>query len=192
MRRGAPSAILPLVSVLSGFAPLSRRGLLKGGLALGGAVLVAEVGLLGVRGHAPSARGLRCLGDQAYRTLSRLAEALFPAGGAFAAGAADVDLARAFDAFLADEPEDERRDLGRALVWLEWGPVLYDRRGRTFSRLGEAERLEHFERWGVSDDLLRRQVAVAFRRFLSIVFYDRPEVWPHLGYDGPLFRPVAP
>ena len=48
--------------------------------------------------------------------------------------------------------------------------------------LEEAERLAHFERWGTSDELLRRQVSVAFRKFLSLVFYDREEVWPEIGY----------
>lgn len=179
------------MSALSGFAPVSRRRFLRGGLLVGGVALAASAGLLAVRGHAPSVAGLACLDDGRYRTLASLATALFPEGGAFGPGAAGRDLARAFDAFLVDEPDDERRDLERALVWLEWGPVLYARSPRTFSNLGAEARLAHFEAWATSDDPLRRQVALAFRRFLALVFYDAPEVWPHIGYDGPLFRPVA-
>lgn len=135
-------------------------------------------------GSAPAVTGLTCLSPRAYRTLSRLAAALLPSGGAFPLGAADVDLARSFDVFLADEPPWNQRDLQLALTLLEYGPLLFDKRWAAFSSLDDAERLAHYERWATSDDLMRRQVALAFRKFLSMVFYDSPEVWQHIGYDG--------
>lgn len=175
------------MSALSGFAPLSRRRFLRVTFAVAGA-LVAGVGggALGLRGCAPAVEGLRCLSAHEYRTLAALAVALFPEGGAIPPGAAPMDLARLFDGFLADEPEYNKSDLKNALLWLEYGPVLYERSLRTFSHLTEAERLAHFEGWATSDDLLRRQVSLAFRKFLSLVFYDRPEIWPHIHYEGPL------
>ncbi|MCC6556875.1 MAG: hypothetical protein IT372_28305 [Polyangiaceae bacterium] len=176
------------MSALSGFAPLSRRRFLRATLTAAGALVAATGGALALRGWAPSVEGLRCLSDQEYRTLASLALALFPEGGAIPPGAAGMDMARAFDDFLADEPEHNRSDLKAALLWLEYGPVLHDRELRTFSHLGEAERLAHFERWGASADLLRRQIALAFRKLMSLVFYDRPEVWPHIGYEGPIFK----
>ena len=170
------------MSVLAGFAVLSRRRLLRGALGVGVLAASGVGGLLALRGRAPEVPGLRCLGAQGHRTLTSLATALFPEGGAFALGAAPLDLARAFDGFLADEDEDRQGDLEKALLLLEFGPVLYDRRAVTFSHLSPDERLAHFERWIDSDDLVRRQVALAFRKFLSLVFYDRPEVWPSIGY----------
>jgi hypothetical protein len=165
------------------FAIVSRRRFLRLSLAAG-AFLLAGGGawVLARRGPAP---GLRVLTDREYRTLAQLARALFPEGGAFPVGASDVDLARAFDAFLADEPEWNRTDLSRALFLLELGPFLFERRLRAFSGLSAEERLAHFQRWG-EGGLLRRQVATAFRRFLALAFYDTPAVWPHIGYDGPL------
>ena len=53
------------------------------------------------------------------------------------------------------------------------------------------ERLAHFESWSTSDEPLRRQIALGLRKLLALVFYDHPAVWPHLGYDGPMFRPVT-
>ena len=76
--------------------------------------------------------------------------------------AVDPDLARAFDAFLADEPEWNRDDLKKGLLLLEYGPVIFEGRLSTFSQLGAAERLAHFERWG-QGGLLRRQLALASR-----------------------------
>ncbi len=170
--------------MLEGFSVLSRRRFLRWTLGAGAAVTAGGGGLLALRGHAPGVAGLRILGDHQYRTLTRLAQALFPASVGD-----ELDMARAFDAFLADEPEWNRSDLGRALFLLEYGPVLFERRATTFSYLTPEERIAHFEAWSMSDSLPRRQVAVAFRRFLSIVFYDRSAAWARIGYDGP--RPMA-
>ncbi len=143
--------------------------------------------LLWLRGRAPAVAGLRCLGDHEYRTLRQLALALFPREGGFPVGADDVDLTRSFDAFLADEPPWNREDLKKGLFLLEYGPLVFERRLVTFSNLPAAERLAHFERWS-GGGLVRRQLALALKRFLALVFYDRPEVWPYLGYDGPQVR----
>lgn len=160
----------------------TRRRVLKGAIALASIAAGGVGGLVALRGCAPSVDGLKCLSDHEYRTLTALATALFPVGGAFEPGAATFDLARAFDGFLADEAEDRRGDLKKAMTLLEYGPLVYDKRVVTFSHLSAEDRLAHFERWAESDDLVRRQVAVALRRFLSVSFYDRLEVWPHIGY----------
>lgn len=172
------------MSALAGVSVLSRRRALKLGLGVFGAVATGgTAGLFAIRGRAPSTAGLSYLDDHHYRTLTALAVALFPDGGAFAAGASTADLARVFDRFLEGEPHDRRSDLKRALTLLEYGPLLYERRLTTFSNLAPEERLRHFERWTTSDSLVRRQVALAFRKFLCIVFYDRPELWPDIGYS---------
>jgi len=169
-----------------GFSILSRRRLLRGSLAAGGFLFMGGLGLWALRGRASRVEGLRSLTDHEHRTLSALARALFPSGGAFAFGSEQAGLERAFDGFLADEPEWNRADLKRALFLLEYGPVIFEARPRTFSNLSEAERLAHFQRWSESRTLIRRQVALAFRKFLSLVFYDQPAAWPGIGYPGPL------
>ncbi|MCC6214406.1 MAG: hypothetical protein IT376_06030 [Polyangiaceae bacterium] len=165
---------------------MQRRRWLRGALTTVGLVGAGGVGALAaLRGRAPAVAGLRFLDAQGYRTLRALAEAALPRGGAFPFGAADTDLARAFDAFLADEPRERQAELATALLLLEYGPLLFDGRAVTFSHLSEAERLRHFETWATSEDLLRRKVSVGLRKFLLVVFYDRPEVWPALGYSLP-------
>ncbi len=174
------------------FSVLSRRGLLKLTLTAGALLFMGGGGLLALRGRAARVRGLRCLSDHEYRTLRALAQALFPRHDQSDAAVDEFDMARAFDNFLADEPAWNQSDLKRALFLLELGPVLFAGKLRTFSHLTLDERLAHFESWTISDTLLRRQVALAFRRFLSLVFYDRPEAWSEIGYEGPLVNVPAP
>ena len=176
----------PAVSSAADFSFLSRRSLLKVSLGAGALLVMGGGGLAALRGRAARVPGLACLSDHEYRTLAALAQALFPRGGAFELGADDLDMARGFDTFLHDEPAWNQGDLKRALFLMEIGPVIFEGRLRTFSNLTPDERVAHFEAWTLSDMQLRRQVALAFRRFLSLAFYDQPKVWEHIGYEGPL------
>lgn len=157
-------------------------GGLGGLVGLGGA---ATGGLLGLRGCAPSVPGLRVLGDHGYRTFANLVATIVPPGGAFPDGADPDRIARLFDAYLADEPEAVRDDLLLAVDLVELGPVLFDGRLATFSNLPPAERLPYWDGWATSDSLTRRKVHVALRKFVLLVSYDDPALWPHVGWPGP-------
>lgn len=169
--------------------PVTRRKALKWlGIGAGSAVGIAAVGvggLFALRGCAPAVAGLRVLSAQGYRTLNALIEVLVPAGGAFPERADGDRLARLLDSFLADEPEQTQDDLTLALDLVEFGPVLFDLRTATFSHLSAEEQQAHWEGWGASDSLTRRKVFVAFRKFVMLVFYDDPAIWPRIGYPGP-------
>jgi hypothetical protein len=167
------------------FSFLRRRTFLKlgvGGLAaVGGGI----GGLAALRGSAPRIEGLRILDAHEHRTFQSIARAQLPSGGAFAAGADELQLAAAFDAFLADEGPENQSDLKTALALVEYGPVVFERRLTTFSNLGEEARLAHWRSWGESDLVLRRQVATAFRKFILLVGFDHPAAWGAIGYPGP-------
>lgn len=172
------------------FGFLSRRRFLKLGLLGGGAMLTAGgvgVGsLFALRGTAPEIEGLAILSAHEYRTLLNLARTHLPPGGAFDEGADDAELARAFDGFLADEPKENIRDLKLAITLIEFGPVVFGGSFSTFSNLSDEARLAHWKSWIESPRLLQRQAATAFRKFFSLVFYDRPAVWPAIHYPGPV------
>jgi hypothetical protein len=174
---GAPAA--------ASFAFLTRRRVLALGAGAVGVLLVGGLGLDRLRGMAPAVAGLRVLDVHEYRTLDLVATAILPSGGPFALGAENADLARAFDGYLADEPPENVEKLRRAILLLEYGPVLFEHRLVTFSNLSPEERLAHYRSWAESEVPVRRQVAVAFRKFMTLVFYDRPEVWPFIHYPGP-------
>lgn len=174
------------------FSFLSRRRFLKVGLVAGGAILgVGGGGLLALRGRAPKVEGLDVLDAHEYRTLQSLVEVMLPATKAIPVDAASMDLPRAFDAFLADEPEHNVKDLQKALVLIEFGPLLFDKKVATFSRLDLEDRGAHWDDWAVSDNLLRRQVSIAMRKFFNLVYFDHDEVWPYIGYPGPSMKRVG-
>lgn len=171
------------------FSFLSRRRFLKASLVAGGAILgIGGGGLLALRGRAPSVSGLRVLDDHEYQTLQSLVEVMLPKTAAIPVDAASMDLPRAFDDFLSKEPEHNVKDLQKALVLIEFGPLVFDKRVTTFSRLAPDERAAHWASWGASDNILRRQVSIAMRKFFNLVYFDHEEVWPYIGYPGPSLK----
>ncbi|MCA9604863.1 MAG: hypothetical protein KC619_04690 [Myxococcales bacterium] len=165
-----------------GFSVIRRRRFLKWGLGAGGALLGGgALGYLSLFGIAPNAGALRVLNDREHRTLRNLVTTICGP----MAQRERRSIADAFDDWLADEPANVIEDLKNALTWLELGPVIYDGRWTSFSDLGHGRRETHFFSWMVSDDLMRRQVATAFRKFVSLVCYDTPASWPRIHYPGP-------
>ncbi len=139
-------------------------------------------------GAHPKVDGLRVLDAHEYRTLRSLVEVMLPKTEAIPIDPESMDLPRAFDDFLADEPEHNVNDLRRALVLIEFGPLAFDKKLTTFSRLDVAERATHWQEWALSDNLLRRQVSIAMRKFFNLVYFDHEQVWPHIGYPGPSMK----
>lgn len=171
------------------FSFLSRRRFLTVSLVAGGAALgIGGGGLLALRGRAPKIEGLRVLDAHEYRTLQSLVEVMLPKSDAIPIDAAPMDLPRAFDDFLADEPEHNIKDLQKALALIEFGPLVFDKRVTTFSRLDVDERTVHWDAWALSDSLLRRQVSIAMRKFFNLVYFDHEAVWPYIGYPGPSMK----
>lgn len=166
----------------------TRRRFLQAGIGVAAVLLAGGGGLAALRGRPPRVQGLLALDDQEFRTLSAVARTHLPPGGPIAPGADQLELARAFDRYLADEPRDVQRDVKHALTLLEYGPLLFERRLVTFSNLPPAEQLAHWKRWLDSKSLVRRQISWTLKKFLSLVYYDSPPVWPAIHYPGPSFR----
>ncbi|MBI1945038.1 MAG: hypothetical protein HYS27_05045 [Deltaproteobacteria bacterium] len=169
---------------MDAFAFLRRRTFLKLGVAGLAGLGVAGGGLVALRGSALAVGGLGVLDAHRFRTLLAIAEAQLPVEGA-GAGAVCDRLARLFDGFLQGEHEENVGDLKTALLLVEYGPVIFERRLTTFSNLVPDQRRRHWRGWMESELAVRRQVSLAFRKFFHAVFFDDPAVWPQIGYPGP-------
>jgi hypothetical protein len=156
--------------------PLSRRSLLGGGVLLAAGYAIGHGW-----GHRPvPGSGGAFLAASPLATLSAALEALLPEGAPAAAIARDVD------GFLASGDPVLGSQLSLALRILEHtagaGPLGFHR----FTRLDPAGRRGVLERWRGSGFGPKRQIADAVRRVALFSYYSRPEIWPALGYDGPL------
>src|SRR5262245_17042497 len=128
----------------------------------------------------------RAVADDALR-LRAVLDALVPRGGAFAMGASDTDL----DAALARQFA-RLHPLGpvglRLLLWtLEWGTLVFERTGR-LSRLDPAARERALAAWETSRLGPRRQVVASLKLLALMHFYERPALWPAIGYDDGYLR----
>jgi hypothetical protein len=178
----------PPAFISAAFPELTRRALLARSLvALGSAATLPAIAGACAPSRVPPA-GLRVLALGEWQVLAALADTVVPRGGAFALGAADVDLAARIDALLAAQPRELAAGARGALLFLEYGAPLLGGRLARFSRLGDADREAVFAALPASFGLARR-VYAGLRGLCLFAFYALPESWPAIGYDGPWVTP---
>ena len=92
--------------------------------------------------------------------------------------------AEELDRFLGGGGREQLPDLSLALGLLELVPggLFATRR---FSTLPVEEAAEVLDAWATSRIGVRRQIHMALRKSARFLWYDRPETWGALGYDGP-------
>ena len=169
-------------------AHIDRRTFLRGSFGAGallafGAVLPATA-RAAESALTPPAR-LAVLSASAWTTLTHFAAYAIPRGGAFALGAADVDVAGAVDRWLEGADPLLVADLQRGLALLEWGPLLQGRALRPLSWLSR----EDADAWLASLPSSRFAFARDLHRALTdlclLGFYSTPAAWIAVGYQGP-------
>jgi hypothetical protein len=63
---------------------------------------------------------------------------------------------------------------------------------KTFRSLNVERRREYFALWSRSDFLVRRQFYSSARALAMIAAYSMDDVWPAIGYDGPILPRAQP
>ena len=114
--------------------------------------------------------------------LRAVLDALVPPGGPFAIGAADTDLDAALARYFARLHPLGPAGLRLLLRAIEYGAVVFERT-RPFSRLDPAARARALAAWEASRLGPRRQLLASLKLLALMHFYERPEVWPAVGYD---------
>src|SRR5438105_14437465 len=88
---------------------ITRRGLLRAGVAFGVVGVVAGGGVRWLVSDRPTAPGRAALSDREAKVVFALAEAHFPANNALGVSAWDVDVVTQADAYLASLLPADRR-----------------------------------------------------------------------------------
>lgn len=173
------------------FATTRRRFLAAG---LGGAALLGTGGLLGwvKLGYSlPPGEVALALSIKEMAIVRALVEALLPASDGLPSGL-ELGVHQRIDEELWSQPDAVRSDLKAALQLIEHGPPLFGSFGRMTS-LSPEERVRVFEQMLTSGVDVVVQAGVAFKQLCQIFYFTRPEVWPHIGYDGPwMLTPKPP
>lgn len=150
---------------------VTRRRIVLGGAALGGAGVVA-IGL-GARLEAPAA-GARALSAAELATVASIGEVLFPAG-VFPIDGGHPEVVAEVDRVVGDTLDALRaRGFRYVLRTLEYATV--GSRGSRFSRLDVDTRRAVLEAWADPTVLVRRVSWDSLRVILGMAFFVQPEV----------------
>ncbi len=153
---------------------ISRRALLKGGVAAGSALALAA----GIR--LPSAGpGFRTLSEHEGLVVAAVAGTMFPRG-AMPVGGLDVDIVGRVDEIVTELATIHGAGFRYLLRGLEWGSVTSH--GRPFTKLATTEREEVLTLWGEPDIVPRRVASDALKMVLAMAFFSFPEVLDAIGY----------
>ncbi len=119
--------------------------------------------------------------------LRQVLDALVPRGGPFPTGAADTDVDLALARYFARLHPYGPAGLRLLLRAIEYGAVVFEHTP-PFSRLDPARRERALAAWESSRLGPRRQLLASLKLLAMMHFYERPDVWPALGYDDGYLR----
>jgi choline dehydrogenase-like flavoprotein len=123
------------------------------------------------------------LGNRQFAILRRAAEAILPAGGTLAPGAADTDVAGRLASFVGGLPGWQTRVMGAMLVAWELSPLISSYR-RPFGRLSPAERQAYVKACLQRRRGPRRALALWLKSLCLMAYCSHPRVEEAIGFTG--------
>ena len=122
------------------------------------------------------------LSQWARNTLRALTEVVLPRGDDI-----DIDLCDHSvdftDYYVGFFPTHLRLGFPLGLLLLEFGPILYMRRLKRFSKMKLEDREKYVAGWVDSKSALRRDLIKGVKGLALVAFYSHPQVMDHIGYD---------
>lgn len=171
---------------------LPRRRFLKLGIVSGALFAGGGIGLAWFRaGYAlqPGERPI-ALTTKEFVVVRAVVRALFPADGDLPSGESLGLVQRVDEEVWAADP-DVARDLAWGLQLLEHAPRFYGMRGRLTGMSSEDARA-YLEKVLLGPRESLRQVAIAIRQLVTLLYYANAATWRAIGYDGPLVSQAVP
>jgi hypothetical protein len=171
----------------------TRRGFLRlaGTTAAFGALAQLRAMPATAAGLAPGAVAKRFFDDAETEILTQLMERMTDTGLPEAPRVRDTHAVATVDSVCHGLDPAVSGVLPLALQLFEWGPMLFDLRFARFSELSDAEQDASLRSWMTSRLALRRTAFLGVRNLCFMGWYSQPEVWPLIGYQGPLLRRAA-
>lgn len=168
---------------------LSRRTLLRSGLAGFGLVVLAGtgIGLQGTKLAPAPRRTLRVLTLAEYSIVAAIAARVCPSPRPGVPGATALDIASKVDESLVRLPADIQNGMKTGLHIFESGltGALFGERVRPFTTLSAADQDAALLAFRDSRVAIRRTLFKALTGLSAALYYAEPAVWPSVGYPGP-------
>ena len=120
--------------------------------------------------------------ESSRKVIDALADTIIPSDGDGRPGALDLNFTNRFLDFLSGFKGATRVFVISCWLW-EPAPLLLGKLSR-FSRLSLEERTRVLEGFEHSRLFIYRGALVILKSVIMATFYNNPEVWPHLGYQG--------
>ncbi len=152
-----------------------RRQLLKLGLGVGGAGVVATTGLgWAIFSLRPPASGRAVLSDEDAAFVGAMAEAFFPPNNALGVDTNALDIVSKVDAHLAALLPRERRGAQAVLAAIDWWPRLSLSSTGRFASLSLEDRIAMFDAFDNSSREERRAIPSLLRLMVGIHVFAAP------------------
>jgi hypothetical protein len=173
---------------------LPRRRFLRLGVVSGALFAAGGAGLawwsLGYRAMlGPEDRPIATTAKE-FAIVKALVRALLPADGDLPSGES-LALAQRVDEELWAADPGAREEIAWGLQLLEHLPRAYGLRGR-LTELSPEEARDYLQRVLIGPHEALRQVAIALRQLLHLLYYASPSTWPAIGYGGPFVAEAVP
>lgn len=171
---------------------LSRRRFLKTALAVSAAGVAVLGGTLAWLSRSPTdgqprPEGITALTDSEYHLFAAVCAACLPAEGN-AGGLVPwtgLPVMRNLDRLVAGVPPEARGDVSKALFLLDHAAIVSGWHGRRLVDLPVAEARAYLQAWSDGGPA-QRAVTNLVRRLAYVAYWEVPDTWGAIGYDGPV------
>lgn len=171
---------------------LPRRRFLKLGVISGALFATGGVGLAWFRVgyHLEPGESPIALTTKELCVVRAIVRALFPADGDLPSGES-LGLVMRVDEEVWAADREVATDLAWGLQLLEHAPRMYGMSGR-LTGMSAADADAYLRKVLLGSNETLRQVAIAIRQLVTLLYYANAATWKAIGYDGPFISQAVP